>query len=266
VPGECNGERIWLPACLVVGRLSQWPSWFHPSAASSSGVASHPSLPTAIRSAWLEAVERDAFQRCRARAGTRPPRQIAASSIPFAEREILATLREHAQVTVLTLPSPTGVPVILVRTDTDARVGFGCSAAHDPVAALRHALIEAVGQATSPLSPLDDPELVRTPLDHAGLYTSAGWRSRLDWMCSGPTIDFADVSAAPVEGLPAGAAVYRYPMPVALPVHVVRVLDPRLIPITFGYDSDPDGRADFAELWLQSGRDLSGPLEPHPLA
>jgi hypothetical protein len=266
VPGERAGERIWLPAALVVGRVPGQPSWYHPTAASSSGVAAHPVFHQAVRSAWLEAVERDAFQRCRLLAAAAPPASVRPSSIPATEREILRALSPHADVVILVLPSPTGCPVMLVRTDTDARVGLGCSAAHDPADALRHALIEAMGQAFSSVPPVDSPEQVRTPLDHAGLYSVARWRSRLDWMRSGPSIQFDDVPPAAVEDPPPSAAVYTFPMPIALPVHVVRVLDPELIPITFGYDSDPDGRPDFVALCRRAGRRPGAPLDPHPLA
>jgi hypothetical protein len=64
--------------------------------------------------------------------------------------------------------------------------------------------------------------------------------------------------------VPSRVAIYEYPSQ-GLPTHVVRVIDPRLIPITFAYDSDPDGRKDLVDLWRKSGRSCSGVWDPHPL-
>ena len=82
VPAQRAGRRVWLPAALIVGRVSLQPNWFTGTAVSSSGVAAHPIWQQAIRAAWLEGVERDAFQRRRVLAGVSPPASVKLSSIP----------------------------------------------------------------------------------------------------------------------------------------------------------------------------------------
>jgi ribosomal protein S12 methylthiotransferase accessory factor YcaO len=166
---------------------------------------------------------------------------------------------------MLALDSPAGVPVVLVRADgAGGDLALGSAAAADPASAARRALIEALAQ-TGHRTPVRVEVCdVRTPADHASLYDDHAWRQRLGWMLAGPVVDLSSVAAVRSVRLPARAAVYRYPNP-GLPVHVVRALDPALIPLTFGYDSDPDGRPDLRRLWRRSGRELAKPWDPHPL-
>ena len=100
--------------------------------------------------------------------------------------------------------------------------------------------------------------------DHAALYSDPAWQQRLNWMLRGAVVDLSDFPATGQIHVPPHAATYSYPS-AGMPIHVIRVLDPSLIPLTFGYDSDPDGRAELTDLWQRSGRSTSGPLEPHPL-
>jgi ribosomal protein S12 methylthiotransferase accessory factor YcaO len=258
------GQPIWLPAALLTVPPKPWPSWWHHSSLSSNGVAAHPQADAAAVNAWLELVERDAFQRCRALADANPPPVIDPSCLPPTERAIHSALHERARVTILRLDSPTGLSVILVRADgRGAGLAFGSAAAADPAAAVRRALIEALAQ-TGYEPAVIEPHQVRTPADHAALYSDPAWRQRLDWMLRGAVVDLANFPATGQIHVPPHVATYSYPL-AGMPIHVIRVLDPSLIPLTFGYDSDPDGRADLTGLWQRSGRSTSGPLEPHPL-
>jgi hypothetical protein len=131
------------------------------------------------------------------------------------------------------------------------------------VTAVRRALIEALAQ-TGYEPAVIDPREVRRPADHAALYSDPVWRQRLDWMLRGTVVDLTAFPGTQWIHLPPLAATYSYPT-TGMPIHVIRVLDPSLIPLTFGDDADPDGRADLTDLWRRSGRPTSGPLEPHPL-
>jgi hypothetical protein len=263
-PGRRNGRPVWIPAALTATDLPEDPGWWHPSAVSSNGVASHPCARQAAARAWLELVERDALQRARALAGADPPPRIDPTHLPPHVGQLHAALATVAIVTMLALTSPTGVPVALVRADGhEGELSLGAAADADPAVALRRALIEAIAQVGHQPSPVTDPVSVRTPGDHLSLYAQPAWRARLDWMLRGPVIDLDRIRAAQLR-VPPRAVVHHYPRQ-GLSVHAVRVLDPLLIPLTFGYDSDPDGRADLAALWARSGRPLLPPWDPHPL-
>lgn len=264
LPGRRAGRPVWLPAALLTVPPKPLPSWWHHSSLSSNGVAAHPQAELAAASAWLELVERDAFQRCRALADADPPPTVDPSCLSRTEQAIHSALRERASVTILRLDSPTGLPVLLVRADGHGGgLAFGSAAAADPMTAVRRALIEALAQ-TGYEPAIIEPRQVRTPADHAALYSDPAWRQRLNWMLGGCVVDLTAFPAARRIDLPPRAATYSYPA-AGMPIHVIRVLDPSLIPLTFGYDSDPDGRADLTGLWRRSGRSASGPLEPHPL-
>jgi ribosomal protein S12 methylthiotransferase accessory factor YcaO len=106
LPGRRAGRPVWLPAALLTVPPQPWPSWWHRSPLSSNGVAAHPQAELAAASTWLELVERDAFQRCRALAGTDPPPRVDPSCLPPTEQAIHSALRERANVTMLRLDSP----------------------------------------------------------------------------------------------------------------------------------------------------------------
>ena len=262
LPGRRNRQPIWLPAALLTRPIIAGPSWWHASGLSSSGVAAHPVPAEAAGNAWLELVERDAIQRSRLLGHLDPPARINPATLPSTPQNLYSALAERASVTIAHLPSPTGVPVVLVRADrSDGHLMFG-AAAGQAAAAVQRALIEALAQITTEHLTLTDPRQVRAPADHPALYNDPAWRTRLDWMLHGPLIDLASIPTIGAVDLPITAAYYEY-MARPLPTTVIRVLDPALIPITFGYDSDPDARTDFAQLLHESGRTPNHPLEPH---
>ena len=63
VSGQCQNGPIWIPAALVFYPFAQTPAWLTTFAVSSNGVAAYKTADGALRRAWLELVERDAFQR-----------------------------------------------------------------------------------------------------------------------------------------------------------------------------------------------------------
>ena len=73
------------------------------------------------------------------------------------------------------------------------------------------------------------------------------------------------IGQAPVR-LPERAVTYTFPSRAQAHLTVVKVLDPALVPLTFGYDADPTGCPAFAQGYLRRGVDFSQPLFPHPFA
>lgn len=264
VRGQSPGGAIWIPAALVFYPFIRLP-WLAGSAVSSSGMAAYVTADGAIRRAWLELVERDMFQRVRFTGPRHPPARIRRGTLPDRPREIVEHIAEHAAPDVLILESPAGPPVALVRAASAGSHAIGMAAADSRADAIRKAASEALTQILSPFTHPVAAEAVSTPGDHAALYSSPAWQGRLAWMSEGPLTDFRE--ASPGKPAQPGPRACWYELPSGAPgLHVVRVLDPGLIPLTFGYDSDPAGRSDLRGLLRMSGLDDSGPLEPHPFA
>jgi hypothetical protein len=133
LPGTRAGLATWIPMGLVATPPSPTPSWWHWSSLNSSGVAAHPILNRAIDNAWSELVERDAFQRFRAIAHSAPPAILNSRTLPDVEDRIHSVLAEQAEVVILHLQSPTGLPVVLVRADSyDGGLALGLGVDPDP--------------------------------------------------------------------------------------------------------------------------------------
>ena len=264
-----GGDPVHLPAALVYCPFVSLPNWLLPSATSSSGVAAHFDRDEARSRAWLEAVERDAFQRLRFGAPNNPPLRAAVSSLPQGAEPFLQLLTNRSDVSTLVLKSPSEVPVVLVRAENDEGVALGMSAAMDPAVALRKALSETYAQVVRPFHHPISPEEVVGPGDHAALYANPEWRRHLDWMLCDRESDWGEcfnTDQKPVS-LPDHAIVFEYGGLSVRGIHVVRVIDPDLIPLTFGYDSDPLGRPDVRAMLTSSGVDPDGdPVWPHPFA
>jgi hypothetical protein len=262
VPGQSHDGPVWIPAALIYCPFAALPSWLAPYAVSSSGMAAYPTAPGALRRAWLELVERDAYQRARLTGAVNPPPRLRASGLPDEARYMVAFLARHAKVTLLLLPSPAEIPVVLVRADTDRGIASGAAAAIDIGQAASKAATEACLQVISPILHEITPESVQTPLDHGALYNMPGWREELDWMLCGTIVDPAEVSASPATE-PGPRACWYELSPRLSGLHVMRVIDPDLIPLTFGYDADPAGREDVRALLRISGHPADQPLKPH---
>jgi YcaO cyclodehydratase, ATP-ad Mg2+-binding len=106
---EC---RTWIPAAMVFAPFPEVPGWANGGIQSSNGAAYHPDRAEAIRRAWLELVERDAFLRAWRQAQS--PQGIPPSSLSPIARSVETWIRAgdpRNRVTTALLPSPTGVPV-----------------------------------------------------------------------------------------------------------------------------------------------------------
>lgn len=266
IEGRRDRSPIWVAAALVYYPFSDLPPWLPASAVSSSGVAAADSRPEAITRAWLELVERDAFQRVMATGPLDPPDLLVLgedASKPLVL--LLEHLRTYGEVTLLALPTPDHVPTVLARCETDDGIALGMSASKGEEEAAWKAATEALAQADRPYRYEMQPEDVETPGDHAALYRHGHFRKELDWMLRG-TPRAISSSTVRVSVPRERVAVVDLTCSFAPRTFVVRVLDPTLIPLTFGYDSEPLGRADLRELWQRRGHDEMQPLLPHPFA
>jgi hypothetical protein len=265
VSGRCQNGPIWIPAALVFYPFVQTPVWLTTFAVSSNGVAAYKTADGALRRAWLELVERDAFQRARLTGRIKPPPQICVSKLPDDAREMVAHMAQYAEVRVLLLPSPTGIPVALVRADTDQTMAIGTAAAGDLGQSVMKAATEAFLQITHPFLKDIRPESVVSPHDHAALYNTPEWREKLNWMSQGYVIDPAETCSSSRSDMGPNVCWYEFPAGLS-DLHVVRALDPDLIPLTFGYDADPVGRDDVSALLRLSSHPEDRPLDPHAFA
>ena len=265
VCGENSAGQVWIPACLVFYPFAEVPPWLSASAVSSNGMAAFVTAEGALSRAWLELVERDAFQRARITGPTTPPAQVRLATLPQQPRAMLDHIAHRASVRILILPSPTAIPVALVRADTNESIAIGLAANRDATEAVTKAATEAYAQVIHPSLGKVDECAVETPEDHAALYNAPEWRCKLDWMMQGPYVDIQEIGHSQQALIAPRACWYRFPF-AQQGLHIVRVLDPDLIPLTFGYDSDPTGRNDMGALLRLSGLSEDRPLEPHPFA
>jgi hypothetical protein len=147
---------------------------------------------------------------------------------------------------------------------TGSAVRIGC-AVGTPGAAVEKALNEAAVLHRWPVRPLEDPQRVRGPRDHAALWSSIGAADEARWIVDG------DLEDMPTEPEPTSwVELTDCPDPNAVfvqlqsptPDHVVmRSLSTSLMPLTFGYDREPRDHLrarDFT--WPE------GPAKPHPFA
>lgn len=264
-------ENVWVPAGLVYCPFRTRMPWLHPGLQSSNGAAAHVDVDEAMRRAWLELVERDAFMRHWV--GHHPPARLgsqAEGGLRGPSRSILAYLRRQGgDCAVFALRSSLDVPV-MAAAYRSATCAFAIGAAARPEyrdaadKALRELLV--LRSRVSPAAPLT-PEDVRSPEHHGSLYGGSRAPADVRWWFEGPTTsECYDLESGMVDSLMHSAIGVRLARPGLYPFHVVRLVDPRLIPITFGFDAEPRARADLAELALESGVDPMDPLIPHPFA
>jgi ribosomal protein S12 methylthiotransferase accessory factor YcaO len=106
--------------------------------------------------AWLEGVERDAFQRAWPR--SRPTTGIEVSSLPAALGPLARHVRAQADLRLVVLPGAAGIPVIAAAGVGDNGLVLGMGAAKDPVAAVRKALVEACAELRFPFTDSPSPK------------------------------------------------------------------------------------------------------------
>jgi hypothetical protein len=237
-------RRIWIPAVLIFAPFPGVPGWTNGGIQSSNGAAFHPDLPEALKNGWLELVERDAFLRAW-RQGALPLLDIPSRSLPPIARSVKNWIREqdrHNSVTVALLPSPTRVPVCaMIASGPEIGIAIGAGAAETLSEAAISAACECACQVAFPVPPVASAPEVAHPIDHAGYFRFEDrFRAakRLTQACR-PASNLLRRSPVAIE--PRGYAV-ELESPAPFPGHAVKVIDPTLIPLTFGHDNEPLGR------------------------
>jgi thiazole/oxazole-forming peptide maturase SagD family component len=239
-------ELVWFRRFLPARVRSQayWRT-------STSGVAAHPAWDRAVEHAALELIERDAFMRAWLGydAGT------TLRSMPAALTARVRRLRAAGIRITCKLLKTDPAFVFLVFAQDRAR-GFTrvtAAAGVDAEQTLDHALMEAEAQVAAVLAMPPPrgmrPAEVRFPVDHGLLYAQRRYFRRADFLAEGGRrIDMPGASRHR-PGLDALVGRMRRaglrPVWVSLApeasLHVVRVLVPGLVPMTFGNGTEPLG-------------------------
>jgi hypothetical protein len=187
-----SGAPIWLPAALVFTPFPDVPGWVHDGHLTSNATAAHPDPEQAVLRAWLEGVEREAFQRARTTG-------IELASVPEPLRPLIRYVQARADLRLVHLENAYGIPVIAAAVAS----AVGLCAAADPVAAARQAIVEAFAATRFPFTP-----------------ETAGW------LLDGPAAGWPSWSPAAPPRVPDHVAIYRYPSRFLNGLAVVKVLDP----------------------------------------
>jgi ribosomal protein S12 methylthiotransferase accessory factor len=241
------------------------------TAATSSGVAAHPSEEKALELAVLELIERDAAMR--AWLGHIETPRIPPAFLPRRLRQRLTDLeRMGMRVAVKRLPSELA-PVILVfaQHEQKAYTCTGTAAGFDVEDTLEHALMECESVAIlrldmDPPAPIE-PRQVSSPSDHSDLYAQRRYFRRADFLAAGDrtTTLSAGGAAKSWKALLGRLEEKRLrlitvdltPKKGARGRKVVRAIIPGLVPISFGYGLEPLGTF--------RGK-ARHPLFPHPFS
>lgn len=237
---------------------------------SSSGVAYGQDKESAKERALLECVERDAFLRVwYARAG--PPQLNPRSVGEFAKSCIGALHKLGWQVSLLFLSG--AAPVIAAVGVSEEAMLIGC-AAGQPLEATDKALME-LSVALTGLPPLNSirPDQIRKAEDHTMVYRGKDIRRHAEFLTASSTrYEISDLCWDGRLTIRGEAYFVQLPTVDESSDHVWRAIVPGLIPMTFGYDSEPRGRKDVVralEGAASSGYSLFSEediLLPHPFA
>lgn len=237
-----------------------------------SGVAAHVDVDAAAGTAILELFERDAIVRSWYGGDTLDafePSTLPAEITAYCD----AVARLGYDVFVLDATRYEGVPCVVVASFRDAvpaavlTAGSGRTYAAAAAGAFRETVEALALSATLPegLTPLADPEAVRTSGDHFRFYAAPENRAQARSLvgdvklpfppAAGPTAPLVDVVAdLPVD-------VYATELTTVglrrAGCHVVRALSPDLVPITFGY-----GMERLAHPECPVADDAPGPVHP----
>ncbi|GAA3782207.1 hypothetical protein GCM10022225_83220 [Plantactinospora mayteni] len=225
-------------------------------------MAAHTGSAQATRIAWYELLERDAFMRVWL--SKLPPKQLIASD-PLPEQRLLtAALQRQGWTIVLLDLGANGRPIVGAAAVRGQHFAFGAAADPDPAVAAEKAVREAWSVTRAPVCERASISAVRTPADHRRYYMSGQGHRDVSWLLqSDAQADLSELSI----GLPEPSRdviVYEWPAKITRPFRVVRVLDPAMIPITFGYGREPLGRSDVQRLVASTGASLDEPMPPHP--
>ena len=151
---------------------------------------------------------------------------------------------------------------ILAIAQQGSKLSLGSASGQDPATAVTKALWEAWAGVVLASADEEVPSVadVRSPSDHRRLYRwgDVGSAALAHWV-GGRTLTVSDLPPQP--STPTDLVMVEWPQWLTAPHHVVRVLHPEMIPITFGQGLEPLGRPDVADLILAAG---GPPTLPHP--
>jgi ribosomal protein S12 methylthiotransferase accessory factor len=250
VTDVATGERRLVPVEFVYPRapLSRAPL----VAETSSGSAAHTDPGRATVAALCEVVERDAAMVLWYRRPLSPVLPVRSLPDPVAG-DLAGVSRAGFVVSAARIDHDVAVPTFLVIALRGRSFGYGLGTHPDPAVALEHAVTElGYGIRTGdryahlPLGQVRRPEHHRALYDGGPLHDAvrsflAATLARDPVQVAWPVPDPADPLGAVLGALSArGLAAYSYDLtPAELAdcgLHVVRVLVPGLVPVSFGYD------------------------------
>jgi ribosomal protein S12 methylthiotransferase accessory factor len=254
--------------------------------ANSSGVAAHPELQKAIESSALELIERDSFMIAYLTGLDFPSIEI--HSLPeHLKRRIIALQREGFVVTIKN-HTLDWAPVVTIFAQNENLAYTNCASCSrfDIEAAIDHALMEVEASVLARLQNGPATTLVPTevyaPLDHGALYEQKQYFRKADFMLQGDTLKLGECSGEVNSWNDLTDKLFREGMslitiPLSLSeqyggsddLSIVRSIIPGLIPMTFGYRSEPGGMKRLYDVAKFRGRKLTyGNIRkfPHPFA
>lgn len=252
------GDPTWVLADLV----------YYPFAArggvhchtSSSGVAAGPTRSFADRNALRECCERDAVMRWWYGISN-AYRIIDAFQSPFARAAHDFLRRQRISINVYDISTTLGTVIMAAAFGKGTTViTASCSI---PVKAVERALEEVVVNVSTNDPTASDLEAIRpsevqSPLDHLRYYSQPVEQAHLSELLSGTrSRSMAEVIAKIPEPCDHEIVFVDLPTTTMSQLYVSRCIFPGLIPLAFGWDSDPLGLEELAHL-------NDGPLQPHP--
>ncbi|MGH2951380.1 MAG: YcaO-like family protein, partial [Solirubrobacterales bacterium] len=280
-----SGTRRWVPTEAVLCPSSDPERSTVAVLSTSNGAAAGPSREQAARSALREVVERDAFMWTWLQRVARE--RLDPATLPNRVRTDIALIESKGlSVSLVNLTLETE-PVVLCAVHGAEALSVGARCHADPLRAVEGALWEAVVSRLGipdPESP-PAPDEVSHPVDHEELYRSAEAAERAAFLFAAEeAISFDELTGAdePLEdavaaiGDPVAEPLFvDLSSPRTHPFSVVRAIAPGLIPISFGYDTEPLGApllarprrtADGRTVGEQLDLEWAGPLFPHPFS
>lgn len=211
----------------------------------SSGVAAHINKNIAREKALTELLERDAIMRSWYR--QEPPFRLTESCLPIHAKKRVDYFRKKGRnVFVLDMPSKYA-KVILTVIVSDDYPCFVCGAA----ATINHSsesLAKTISKAFQeaeyclysclkyPDQSNIEPASVCTPRDHGKLYHFAKYKDCLKWLWTGNLIsEPLSWNSLSFEELSNKMDLIEVALSDEAPIYVIRMLSPKLVPISFGY-------------------------------
>ena len=268
-------STLAVPAAIVLYPYVDDPGLVAFTAANSSGTAAGETLEQATEAAAFEAIERDAFMWTWINQVARE--HLHPEGLPDASTAWCNELRREGWTIHLVNLTLDLLPVVLAvaRTERTLLLGAAC---RPTGAAAAHAAVREVAVASLhvPEARAIEPEAVATTDDHQALYIDSDHVTEASFLWNSSDIVEVDELSAGCADSPLTLLAERIAEPVTVdltsartrPVHVVRVIVPGLIPMSFGYDGEPLGIPRLSQGLVRghSVGSMDGPLLPHPFS